>query len=144
MKKFILVLLISVICAFTTPAFSQTVVDERIVNEPAIIMMNSKTCVYCYKFLTEAMPKWQAFQSYEKQKFNLTIPNLYIIIVPPAQEYPKWWLDAVKEKRAKIPKLYPTFYLWDGNKVVDEFEGYAGEQTFAQFHFMIEKYKNGS
>ena len=138
MKKLLMTLIF--VMAFAVSGYAQQVVDEKPITGPAVIMMNSLTCGYCQQFLGEAMPEWSNFQQYHKEKYNLIIPNLYILDMPPEREYPQWWVE--KDRKGLIPgvKGTPTFFLWDGEQVIDKVVGYDINKIFVMLHEIIQKH----
>jgi len=144
-KKFMVGFVFIVFMTVYSTAFSQQVVDEKPITDHAIIMMNSTTCSYCISFLEEGMPEWKNFQEFYKNKAGVVIPNLYILDMPPARSFPEWVISAMNDKRIPHVQGTPTFFYWDGIKVLDQVIGYGGNNTFRAIFNMSEKHgeKNG-
>lgn len=141
MKKILTSVVFMCMMLLTVSAYSQQVVDEKPITEKSIIMMNSLTCGFCQAFLTEAMPQWGNFQKYEMDNAGIVVPKLYILDMPPEREYPKWWIE--KYNDGAIPQIRgtPTFFLWDGEKVVDKVVGYDRKAIFKMLHEILYKHK---
>ena len=83
-----------------------------------LIMINSKNCVYCKKFLSEVEPE------YDISELPLVIIDNY--------NPPKWFKKAYKQKKIKPYRGTPTFIIWNTNEnyEIDRIIGYSGKDRF--------------
>ena len=83
-----------------------------------LIMINSKNCVYCKKFLSEVEPE------YDISELPLVIIDNY--------NPPKWFKKAYKQKKIKPYRGTPTFIIWNTteNYEIDRIIGYRGKDRF--------------
>jgi len=96
-----------------------------------LLMINSKNCVYCKKFLVEVAS-------------NYKISQLPIIIIDDYNK-PEWFLSAYKEKKIKPYRGTPTFIIWnDVQKYeIDRIVGYMGKERFYNsLRDILEKFIN--
>ena len=89
-----------------------------------LIMIDSKNCVYCTKFKNEVIP-------------DFNISNLPIIIVEQSNQ-PKWFIQAVEQKKIKPWRGTPIFIVWNDLEKyeIDRISGYLGKDNF---HNQLEK-----
>ena len=83
-----------------------------------LLMINSKNCFYCKKFLTEVAS-------------NYNIPQLPLKIIN-ENDKPKWFSNAYKQKKIKPYRGTPTFIIWDeiGEYEINRIRGYGGKDIF--------------
>ena len=83
-----------------------------------LIMISTKSCVYCKKFLKDVGLKYN-------------IPQLPIVIVDD-YDRPKWFIKAYKKKQIKPYRGVPIFIIWNEKekKEIDRIVGYLGKERF--------------
>jgi len=83
-----------------------------------LIMINSKNCFYCKKFLSEVKPEYN-------------ISELPLVIIDNYNP-PKWFKNAYKQKKIKPYRGTPTFIIWNSiqDYEIDRIIGYSGKERF--------------
>ena len=83
-----------------------------------LLMINSKNCIYCKKFLTEVAS-------------NYNIPQLPLKIINDYDK-PKWFSKAYKQKKIKPYRGTPTFIIWNEIEKyeINRIRGYGGKDIF--------------
>ena len=83
-----------------------------------LLMINSKNCVYCKKFLSEVA-----------LEYNIT--QLPFVIIDDYKR-PEWFRKAYKQKKIKPYRGTPTFIIWNEIEKyeIDRILGYSGKDLF--------------
>lgn len=83
-----------------------------------LVMIDSKACYYCKKFLKEVAPE-----------FNI---SKFPLVIVQNNNLPKWFSEAYKKKRIKPYKGTPVFIIWDEIEKyeIDRIFGYGGKDRF--------------
>jgi len=85
-----------------------------------LLMINSKNCIYCKKFLAEVAV------DYNLPPLPLKIINDY--------DRPEWFSKAYKQKKIKPYRGTPIFIIWNEIEEyeIDRIRGYRGKDIFYQ------------
>jgi len=83
-----------------------------------LLMINSKNCIYCKKFLAEVAV------DYNLPPLPLKIINDY--------DRPEWFSKAYKQKKIKPYRGTPIFIIWNEKEEyeIDRIRGYIGKDSF--------------
>lgn len=83
-----------------------------------LIMINSKSCFYCSKFLSEVEPEYD-------------ISELPLLIID-NNNLPKWFKKAYKQKKIKPYRGTPIFIIWNSTEdyEIDRIIGYSDKDRF--------------
>ena len=84
-----------------------------------LIMINSKNCVYCEKFLSEIEPEYD-------------MSDLLPLVIIDNYNPPNWFKKAYKQKKIKPYRGTPIFIIWEENEnyEIDRIIGYSGKDRF--------------
>ena len=84
-----------------------------------LIMINSKNCFYCEKFLSEVEPEYD-------------MSDLLPLVIIDNYNLPNWFKKAYKQKKIKPYRGTPTFIIWEENEnyEIDRIIGYPGKDRF--------------
>ena len=84
-----------------------------------LIMIKSKNCVYCEKFLSEIEPEYD-------------MSDLLPLVIIDNYNLPNWFKKAYKQKKIKPYRGTPIFIIWEENEnyEIDRIIGYSGKDRF--------------